>query len=218
MTSPLSTNIRSLPVAFRDTALTVATLHGHATSDSFETLRRRCREQVRRLREELKAHGQPDDVIQDALYAQCALLDEAALSHLHGSDRDAWEREPLQVAEFGTHDAGDALIERVQQRLHQPQPVRSLLAIFYAVLALGFKGRFALEGCDARATMIRALGDRLGVFEGSPGGVVVSLTTRRRGFAHVSLLACVLLSITMAGLVWMLLDRWLRAAAAQLLQ
>lgn len=218
MTSSISVNPTWLPVAFRDTALTVTTLGGHATASSFETLRQRCREQIQRLRAELKVAGQPEDVIEDAVYAQCALLDEAALSDLKDRDRDAWEREPLQVAEFGTHDAGDALIARMQARLRQPQPVPLLLAIFFAVLSLGFRGRFALEGGDARVAMLRALGERLGVPDGAPGGVVVRSGARQRWFGRLSLPVCVLMSIALAALAWVLLDRWLGAAAAQLLQ
>lgn len=220
MTSPMSSNPTWLPVAFRDTALTVATLggQGHAAQSSFDTLRQRCRNQIQRLRAELKMAGQPDDVIQDAVYAQCALLDEAALNHLKGQDRDAWEREPLQVVEFCTHDAGDALIARMQLRLHQPQSIQPLLAIFLAVLSLGFSGRFALEGQDRRAAMMRALRERLGAPAEAPGGVVVRMATRWRGFVPPSQPICALASIVLAAGIWVLLDRWLGAAAAQLLR
>lgn len=216
MTSSIAMTTSLLPVAFRDTALTVATLGRPTTPSSFDTLRQRCREQIQRLRAELKTGGQPDDVIQDAVYAQCALLDEAALSHLTARDRDAWEREPLQVVEFGTHDAGDVLIARMQQWLQQPQPVRPLLAIFFAVLTLGFRGRFALEGRDAHAAMIQALSDRLGGADEPSGGVVVRSTVSRRWFPRLSLPAGVLLAIAMAAIVWGLLHQWLDSAAAQL--
>ncbi|QAU23557.1 DotU family type IV/VI secretion system protein [Dyella sp. M7H15-1] len=218
MTSSLSMNPMWLPVAFRDTALTVTTLGWQFAPSSFETLRQRCREQIQRLRVELNTAGLSEDVVQDAVYAQCALLDEAALIHLKDGERDAWEREPLQVAEFGTHDAGDALIDRMQQRLRQPQPARPLLAIFHAVLTLGFRGRLALEGPDVRAAMVSALDERLGGSEGTPGGIVVRSSARRRGFAPLSLPACVLVSIVAAGVAWVLLDRWLGTAAAQLLR
>ncbi|WP_230474714.1 DotU/TssL family secretion system protein [Dyella monticola] len=206
-----------LPIALRDTALTVTALRRGASSPSFDDLRQSSHAQVQRLRAELKIDNQSDDVIRDAVYAQCALLDEAALSSLKGSDRDEWEREPLQVAEFGTHDAGEALIARMQQRLHQPQAERTLLAIFLAVLVLGFRGRFVLERRDARAAMIKALQQHLGVSDEATGGIVVRSAARQRWFANVSLPACVLLAVAIAVTLWVLLDRWLDAAAAQLL-
>lgn len=206
-----------LPVAFRDTALTVVTLGTSGATASFTTLRPQCLKQIQRLREEMNTDGQPGDVIQDAVYAQCALLDEAALRHLKGSDRDAWEREPLQVAQFGTHDAGEALITRMQTRLQQVPSVKPALAVFFAVLSLGFQGRFALEGADARDAMILTLNDRLGGAEDVSGGVVVRSVTRHRWRANVSLLAWVGVAMAMTAVAWLLLDRWLGLAAAKLL-
>lgn len=210
-------NIPLLPIALRDTAITVAALRQSASASSFDDLRKSCSDQVQRLRAELKTRKQPEDVIRDAIYAQCALLDEAVLSSLNGPDRDAWEREPLQVTEFGTHDAGEALIARMQQRLHQPQPVQTLLTIFLAVLVLGFQGRFALEGPSARAAMIQALQDQLGVPVEPSGGIVVRSAARQRWFANVSLPVCVLLAVAAVVTLWVVLDRWLDAATAQLL-
>lgn len=217
MTASISVNDAWLPVAFRDTALTVATLGGQTEPSSFDAVRKQCCAQIARLRAELKAAREPEDVIEDAIYAQCALLDEAALSHLKEDDRDAWEREPLQVTEFGSHDAGDALIARMQQRLRQPQPVLPLLAIFHAVLTTGFRGRFAWEGADVRAVMIRVLSERLGATKGPSGGGVVHASGGRHRFGRLSLPAGVLLALAAAGLAWVLLDRWLGAAAAHLL-
>lgn len=217
MTVPQGLPTSFLPVAFRDTALTVVTLGTSDAPSSFKTLRPQCLKQIQRLREEMNANGQTDDVIQDAMYAQCALLDEAALRHLTGPDRDAWEREPLQVSQFGTHDAGEALVTRIQYRLQQAQPANPVLAVFFAVLSLGFQGRFALEEPDVRDAMIHALNDRLGGAEDGAGGVVVRSATRRRWWANVSLPAWVVLTMAMAAMVWLLLDRWLSLAAAKLL-
>src|SRR5471032_1102900 len=89
-----------LPVALRDTALTATALAGLATATSFEEFRKKCTQQVERLRAEMTSAGHPPDVIDDAAYAQCALLDEVALSSLNGPHRDAWEDAPLQLSEF----------------------------------------------------------------------------------------------------------------------
>jgi type VI secretion system protein ImpK len=210
-------NTSSLPVAFRDTALTVTMLSQKASTLSVAQLRERCQLQVRTLRDALRADGQPEDVVKDAAYAQCALLDEAALSHLTSADRDAWERQPLQVVEFGTHDAGEVLIAHMQRRVREPQPVRPVLAVFLAVLGLGFQGRFALEGPDARTTMMRALSERLGEPEASSGGVIVRSGAQRRRWARVTLPMGVFLAVGTAAVMWMVLDRWLSTAAAQLL-
>jgi type VI secretion system protein ImpK len=216
MTSMNSSSVPILPLAFRDTALTVATLGRPASPPSFDGLRQRCRDQVRKLRDEMTTAGFAEDVIQDAIYAQCALLDETVLSHLSGAEREAWEREPLQVAEFGTHQAGEVLIERMQQRLREPQPIPMLLAIFHAVLSLGFRGRFALEGAEAYTAMLRAVSERLGAPDTPSSGVIVRAQAKRCWLAHLSLPLWMLVAVVVAVTTYVLLDRWLDAAVAAL--
>ncbi len=206
-----------LPLALRDTALTVTMLAEAGHPLDFAVFRAKCVEHVRRLREEFSAAGQPKDVIEDAVYAQCALLDEVALGRLPGKDRDAWEHEPLQVQEFQSHDAGEALITRIERRLAEPQPVLPLLVVFHVVLGLGFQGRFALEGAAARSALVRALDERLeraGLR--APSGPVLVTDGGKRRWRALSPLAWVAIATVGAGLVYVALDRWLAASIAGL--
>ncbi len=208
-----------LPVALRDTALTVTGLASDAAPAAFDVFRRKCMEQIERLRSELSTLGHPRDVIEDATYAQCALLDEAALSSLKGNDRDAWEREPLQVSEFQSHDAGEELIVRIERRLAQPQPILPLLAIFAAVLDLGFKGKFALDGRDARVALMHVLDERAGRHgerSDTSGPVVVRTGPRRRWFGNLSSLAWVVIAFVGASAIYIALDQWLAASIARI--
>ncbi|HEV3429543.1 MAG TPA: DotU/TssL family secretion system protein [Paraburkholderia sp.] len=209
-------NTDLLPVALRDTASIVVALR-RGNPPSLHTLREECDGQIVRLREELLRRGQPHDVIDDALYAQCALLDEAALKGLHGEARDTWEREPLQVGVFGRNDAGEELLRRIGQRLREPRPVLPLLAIFAAVLKLGFTGRFAVNEAEARTKLIRSIDGRLeravdGAMPDYSGPVVVSPSNWRR--RRLSPLAWVLVACVAAGFVWLAIDRWLVSSIA----
>jgi type VI secretion system protein ImpK len=209
-----------LPVALRDTADTVVALREYRPQ-SPGGLRAQCEAQIVRLREELEQRGQPRDVIDDALYAQCALLDEAALKGLRGEARDAWEREPLQVSTFGRNDAGEELLRRIAARLREVKPVLPLLGIFAAVLALGFQGRYSVDETGARTKLISAIDDRLsratvgrhGTSAADLSGPLVVNASRRRRRA-LSPLAWVLLAAIGAGLVWFAIDRWLLSSIA----
>ncbi|NIE62731.1 DotU/TssL family secretion system protein [Burkholderia sp. Ax-1719] len=208
-----------LPVALRDTARTIVALSGKRTP-SLHDLREQCDKQVVSLREELLRRGHPHDVIDDALYAQCALLDEAALNGLGEEERDAWAREPLQVKMFGRNDAGEELLRRIGQRLREPRPVLPLLGIFAAVLSLGFRGRYAANEADARTKLIHAINERLtramgmdtGTTPDLSGPLVVNPTHWRR--RPLSPLAWVLMACVAAGLVWFAIDRWLLSSIA----
>ncbi|AQV93821.1 DotU family type IV / VI secretion system protein [Cupriavidus necator] len=207
-----------IPLALRDTALTIAGLADAAQAPDFAAFRTNCLNQVKRLQEELRASGQPADVVEDAAYAQCALLDEVALNRLQGDGRDAWERAPLQVDQFESHDAGDALITRIERRLAEPQPVLPLLAVFQSVLGLGFQGRYALDGANARIALMRAIDERLHRAGVHPGGgpVLVTASKPRRRLGHLSPLGWLALAIVGAGLVYIALDRWLALAIGRL--
>lgn len=212
------TNISAvLPVALRDTALLVAGLKEDGAPQVYKKFRDTCQDQVKRLREQMAAAGHPADVVEDAAYAQCALLDEAALSHLNGSDRDNWEHEPLQVEEFRSHDAGDELIRRIERRLSERQPSLMLLAIFNAVLSLGFHGRFALDGGEARFSLMRSIDERLergGWRRADPSTTTVITTApwSRPWYQRMNALAWVVAACVASGVVYLMLDRWLSAA------
>ncbi|WP_321876915.1 DotU/TssL family secretion system protein [Paraburkholderia bannensis] len=208
-TAQLATDL--LPVTLRDTARTVIDLRGRKPQ-SLHELRGECDGQIVRLREELLRRGQPPDVIDDALYAQCALLDEAALRGLSGEARDEWERAPLQVGVFGRNDAGEELLRRMGQRLRDPRPVLPLLAIFAAVLKLGFTGRFAVNETEARTKLICAIDGRLeramgGVTPDRSGPMVVTPSRWRR--RPPSLPVWVVMAGIGAGVVWLAIERWL---------
>jgi type VI secretion system protein ImpK len=215
----MSASLSLLPVALRDTALTVATLADEAMPIEFASFRSKCDQQVERLRNELDAAGHAPDVVEDALYAQCALLDETALHRLQGTDRDAWEREPLQVRQFHTHDAGEELIKRIEKRLADTQPAPALMSIFAAVLGLGFTGKFVLNGADARDTLVRSIDQQLGVDADrdiASTVLIAEAPARRRWFGHVSLIAWVAIAGVVAAAVYIALEQWLTAAIARL--
>jgi len=207
-----------LPNAFRDTAYTVASLADDASSLSFVSFRAKCVAQVDALGRELRAAGHLPDVIRDATYAQCALLDETALAHLTGPERDAWEREPLQVQEFKSNDAGYELIDKIQQRLAEPRPKLALLHMFNTVLGLGFKGKFAMSGADARLELMRALDQRIGQAGSvdTSGTVVLTQDGSRSWSANVSPLGWVIGAVLVAGLVYLALGQWLTASIARI--
>ncbi len=201
-----------LPVALRDTASTVAALRGDAPPSPE---RQDTDAQIAGLRETLRRQGHPTDVIDDAFYAQCALLDEAALAALAGGARDAWAREPLQVRVFGRNDAGDELLRRIDARLREATPVLPLLAIFASVLGLGFRGRHAVADEAARASLVEAIDDHLARSgTHTSNDIMVNRSGERRAWPSPILWVC--LAAVTAGLVWLAIDRWLLSSIANL--
>ncbi|AOJ35787.1 DotU family type IV/VI secretion system protein [Burkholderia metallica] len=207
-----------LPVALRDTAMTVASLTHEPARHSFAPLRHSCSAQVARLRDEMTSAGHPLDVIEDALYAQCALLDETALRNLTGDDRTAWEREPLQVEAFGRNDAGHEVISRIEHRVAEPRPVLPLLAIFRAILDLGFAGKLALGERGAHAALLNAIDERLGGKPDTHLPVMIDDVTACRPSGRFGPFSWLALSFIMGGMLYLALNEWLGRSVAEIVQ
>lgn len=145
----------------RDTALEVSLLSQDATERSAFDLRERCLRIVDDFDRALQVRQCPRDVLEDAVYAQCGLLDETALRCLPEDERSKWDAHPLQVERFGNHDAGNRVYERIALRLREMPPKVVLLECYAAVLGLGFLGRYAHEGEPRRAELAALLNERI---------------------------------------------------------
>lgn len=146
------TGIRDL---LRDTALLVTTLAQGGKAESVTALRERCQQLMTGFACALERRGMPADVREDALYAQCGLLDEAVLRSLPVAEKPQWDAQPLQVERFGKHDAGERIFERITVRMGEPRPNADLLECYSAILGLGFMGRYASPAASSSGSSLR---------------------------------------------------------------
>lgn len=94
-----------------------------------------------------------------AQYAMAALADEIFL-HVDWPGQSSWKENLLEAKLFGTHRAGEVLLERIEAVLRGRDPVYAELArVYLMVLALGFEGRLrgSEEGPARLAAYRRAL-------------------------------------------------------------
>lgn len=100
-------------------------------------LRARLREQVDGFERSAIAAGVPDDQMQAARFALCALLDDSAAA-------TPWGREWASlVAEIeGQHDSAETFFVRLEEMLAAPEGHVEVLEFFYVCLALGFEGKY----------------------------------------------------------------------------
>lgn len=148
------TGIRDL---LRDTALFVSSLSTGGTAGHFPALRASCMSMVAEFSAALDHRGYTEDVRDDAVKAQCALLDETAMQRLPADDRPRWAAQPLQVEKFRQHDAGERVFERLEFRMRERSPQIDLLECYAAILGLGFLGRYAMYGENERRALIAEL-------------------------------------------------------------
>ena len=82
-----------------------------------------------------------------AKYTYCALVDEVILGSACGF-REEWACEPLQLALFGDHLAGENFFLRLEQLRAQGAVRLQSLEVCYFCLLLGFEGQYRLEGTE----------------------------------------------------------------------
>ncbi len=189
----------------RDTALLVTTLTSGGHTQDAVALRARCKQLVEQFASGLQQRGFPDDVRNEALVAQCGLLDEVALRHLPGESRSAWEREPLQVEQFNLHEAGERVFERLDARMREPAPPVALLECYSAILGMGFVGRYARDGEAKRTALIASLNARLETLRPSLDRPFIADRVERRvsdWFYRLSPWAIAGLACVAAAIVW----------------
>jgi type VI secretion system protein ImpK len=90
--------------------------------------------------------------------------------------------------------------------------------MFNTVLGLGFKGKFAMSGADARLELMRALDQRIGQAGSldTSGTVVLTQDGSRSWSTNVSPLGWVIGAVLVAGLVYLALGQWLTASIARI--
>ena len=203
--------------SLRETALQVSllALGGHVTP--VRDLRERCMGIVTEFEQALDALQVPEDVRDDVVHAQCALLDEVALSTLSPESRGYWEAHPLQVERFGHYDAGERVFEQLNNRMRQAPPNIELLQCYAAILGLGFKGRYAREGDAARKALIMSLQSLLAKLQPVSDQSFIIDKTRRQTWFRLSPWAAAAVACLVSALVYVICDRSLDIQLAPLL-
>ncbi|HYQ02586.1 MAG TPA: type IVB secretion system protein IcmH/DotU [Polyangiaceae bacterium] len=81
--------------------------------------------------------------LNEALYAIVAFMDEQILRS-QWSGRQQWMSQPLQLTYFNENTAGEGFFQRMQAIEQRPNQAH-VLEIYYLCLALGFRGKYALQ-------------------------------------------------------------------------
>jgi type VI secretion system protein ImpK len=202
----------------RDTALEISLLARGADTRSAFQLRERCLQVVNDFDRALQAKGVPQDVREDAVYAQCGLLDEKALTYLPDDERSEWDAKPLQVERFGNHDAGERIYERISFRVRESPAQVGLLECHAAILGLGFLGRYARDDEPQRAELATLLNERILAARPRRRSFVVDTTggSRLDWVRRLSPRASACVVCVAAALIWCLLGQSLDAQLSNL--
>lgn len=104
--------------------------------------------------------GKSADLVTEARYAFCALLDEIVLASSFEM-RSEWERSPLQLRLFGEHLAGERFFDRLETLRLNPVANLEALEVYYTCLLLGFQGKYLLEGSEKLSYLTNRVGQEI---------------------------------------------------------
>ncbi len=130
-----------------------------------EDLRKNISLLFKDLEKTARHFGYSEEDIKATHYALCALIDETILNS-RWSFRDQWSDQPLQLAYFKEHMAGERffdLLERVRQKGRREV---DLLEVFCMCLILGFHGKYKGQGGEELAELTRSLMEETSRYRG----------------------------------------------------
>ena len=103
----------------------------------------------------LKRAGVRDEEALTARYIICSAIDEAVMNTPWGLD-SGWGNRGLLRAYHRETSGGERFFSLLDQLLSRPHEYRDLLELFYVLLCMGFKGKYALDSAgDARVETLR---------------------------------------------------------------
>ena len=147
MMAPATTGRRTenLALFYQEVLTAIVRLRGDQQSlPDPAAFRHHTREALKTAARQALAAGYDTDDVKRATFAAVAFLDEAILNSKNPIFAD-WLKKPLQEEFFGTHVAGDAFYQNLEEllgRIDSPD-LADLLEVYQLCLLLGFVGRYS---------------------------------------------------------------------------
>jgi len=101
--------------------------------------------------------------IADSKYALAAFVDETVLRS-QWTGKEQWADNPLQLHLFETYLAGEGFFEKLENLRARGESAVEVLEIYYLCLALGFEGKFGIEGTERLSALAKLIHDDLSRF------------------------------------------------------
>ncbi|MEM1031874.1 MAG: DotU family type IV/VI secretion system protein [Myxococcota bacterium] len=118
----------------------------------------------------------PEADMHDVKYALAAFADEV-IYHSSWPGRTQWLNNPLQLQFFQENTAGDGFFSRLDQ-LYAQSGRDHVTQVYFLCLALGFQGKFRLQGQDHLEQVVSGVGNHVAVAVG--GGDQLAPNAERR--------------------------------------
>lgn len=134
-------------VLILNSSLRVGTAHMHLAP-----LRDRLLRELLKFSQKCGDAGLPQQDIEDAQYALCAMADDIVLA-LPGTNQNYWKGQTLTLELFGDPDPFSGFFKRMNQAATSPSKRYHLLELMLNCMALGFEGKYRHDN-DGPSTLV----------------------------------------------------------------
>lgn len=182
----LATERTSLLSLFSDLLVLGTSLKTAPDCGEPETLRSHLLDMFYQINQAGGDMGIPKDTLRLARYALAAYLDEMVMSS-HWGKKHQWPAMSLQGELFSTDLAGQGFFQNLEE-IWRGHPLNTdLLELYYLCLALGFEGKYKLQGREQLKALIQDLGRELQAKQGEIPSLLLDVpspdTPREKGRA-----------------------------------
>lgn len=155
--------INSLSLSFQEVLTAIARVrYQRQQVQDAESFRTQMRHSLQTAMQEARSLGYSSEMVQTAVFASVAYLDESVLNLQSPAFAD-WVRRPLQEELFGGHTAGETFFRNLKSLLGQPDSpeVADALELHCLCLQMGYRGRYALGDSGELHQMLRQSRDKI---------------------------------------------------------
>ena len=159
----------SLAYAFQEvlTAILRIRFQRQQVQDS-ESFRAQIRRSLQSAMQDSRSLGYSNEIVQTAVYATVAFLDESVLNLQNPVFAD-WSRRPLQEELFGGHTAGEMFFRNFRDLLTRDSNTEAAdaLELHCLCLELGYRGRFAFGDTGELHQLLRQAREKIARVRGN---------------------------------------------------
>ena len=133
-----------------------------------ESFRAQIRRSLQTAMQESRSLGYSNEIVQTAVYATVAFLDESVLN-LQSPVFSDWSRRPLQEELFGGHTAGEMFFRNFRDLLSRDNNTEAAdaLELHCLCLELGYRGRFAFGDSGELHNLLRQAREKIARVRGN---------------------------------------------------
>lgn len=152
---------KTFDLLMQDTWLLALAIRNGQSPVVDDALYQHCFDMIQQVQDKLAATGAPEYLTEEIKFAHCVFVDETIMTQPDTDVSTWWRRTPLQGHFLDHIHGGDLFYEHIKKLLREPSPSTALIACYYRMLLLGYRGKYRVEDHPERQALMNQLRERL---------------------------------------------------------